>query len=103
MAIHDSIGSLSDPENTRSLETIKADLCSRLKVLAFLELQATDYLIIREMEGGEACPSATKLERAAIRQKCNDLQACVLAAKSTAELDLLYWNEPIPEEAPEEE
>ena len=53
-------------------------------------LQDTDWMVIREAEGGTAIPSATKTWRAAVRTKANAMQVLIDGAADVDALAALY-------------
>jgi len=53
-------------------------------------LQDTDWMVIREAEGGTAIPSATKTWRAAVRTKANAMQVQIDGAADVDALAALY-------------
>ena len=53
-------------------------------------LQDTDWMVIRESEGGTAVPSATKTWRAAVRTKANAMQVQIDGAADVDALAALY-------------
>lgn len=60
-------------------------------------LQETDWLVLRETEGGTACPSATKTWRAAVRTKANAMTTAIDAAANVDALAALYiYNDATP-------
>ena len=60
-------------------------------------LQETDWMVIRETEGGTAMPSATTTWRAAVRTKANSMQAQIDGAADVDALAALYvYNDATP-------
>ena len=60
-------------------------------------LQDTDWMVIREAEGGTAIPSATKTWRAAVRTKANAMQVQIDGAADVDALAALYvYNDATP-------
>ena len=53
-------------------------------------LQGTDWMVIREAEGGTAVPSATTTWRAAVRTKANAMQVLIDGAADVDALAALY-------------
>ena len=53
-------------------------------------LQPTDWMVIREAEGGTSIPSATKSWRAAVRTKANAMTTAIDNASDVDELAALY-------------
>jgi len=53
-------------------------------------LKDTDWMVIRETEGGTACPSNIKTWRAAVRTKANTMTTAVDAASDVDALAALY-------------
>ena len=53
-------------------------------------LQDTDWMVIRETEGGTSMPSATKTWRAAVRTKANAMTTAIDNASDIDELAALY-------------
>ena len=53
-------------------------------------LQPTDWMVIREAEGGTSMPSATKTWRAAVRTKANAMTTAIDNASDVDELAALY-------------
>ena len=53
-------------------------------------LQDTDWMVIRETEGGTACPSNIKTWRAAVRTKANAMQVQIDGAADVDALAALY-------------
>jgi hypothetical protein len=60
-------------------------------------LQDTDWMVIREAEGGTACPSNIKTWRAAVRTKANAMQVQIDGAANVDALAALYvYNDATP-------
>jgi len=60
-------------------------------------LQETDWMVIRETEGGTACPSNIKTWRAAVRTKANTMTTAIDAAGDVDALAALYvYNDATP-------
>jgi hypothetical protein len=60
-------------------------------------LQETDWMVIRETEGGTACPSNIKTWRAAVRTKANTMTTAIDAASDVDALAALYvYNDATP-------
>ena len=63
----------------KPLARLKEDAITRIKKIASDKLSKTDWMIIREAEGGTAVPADVLAERTSIRTKSNDKEAEVNA------------------------
>jgi len=83
---------------TGSYSTATAKDLAQLKTLhkqrvnreAYSSLQDSDWLVIRETEGGTAAPSAWTTYRAAVRTKSNDMETLIDGAANVDALAALY-------------
>jgi len=65
-----------------------------INLQAAAKLQPTDWMVIRETEGGTACPSNIKTWRAAIRTKANTHTTAIDAAADVDALAALVYDWP---------
>jgi hypothetical protein len=73
------------------LYQFKSEKIAEFKRNAFSELEETDYMIIREAEGGDSCSAEVKTARAAIRSKCNSLESSINSAETVAAVKEIVW------------
>lgn len=79
--------------NEIPLEQLKTEKITQLKSTAGSKLQATDYKAIKFAEGVLTADEfePIKVQRQAIRDKCNELELLVAQATSKEELELIVW------------
>ena len=74
----------------RDLATLKTSHKEKINREAYSNLQDSDWLVIREAEGGTAVPSAWTTYRAAVRTKSGDMETLIDAAADVDALAALY-------------
>jgi hypothetical protein len=72
---------------TEGLKTIKI---REVKKQAAVELQKTDWYVVRKADAGTAIPSAITTHRAAVRTKCAEMETAITNAADTLALETLY-------------
>jgi len=71
-------------------EGLKTQLIRNLKSQAAIELQNTDWYVIRKADAGTAIPSSITTHRAAVRTKCAEMETAITNAADTPALETLY-------------
>ena len=71
-------------------EGLKTILIRNLKSQAAIELQNTDWYVIRKADAGTAIPSSITTHRAAVRTKCAEMETAITNAADTPALETLY-------------
>ena len=71
-------------------EGLKTILIRNLKSQAAIELQNTDWYVIRKADAGTAIPSSITTHRAAVRTKCAEMETAITNASDTPALETLY-------------
>ena len=74
----------------RDLATLKTSHKEKINREAYSNLQDSDWLVIREAEGGTAVPSDWTTYRAAVRTKSNDMETLIDGAANVDALAALY-------------
>lgn len=74
----------------KDLDALKTEHKQVINRQSASRLQDTDWLVIREADGGTAMPSDIKTHRAAIRTKANEMCSLIDGAKSVDALAALY-------------
>ena len=86
------------PTKPKDVATLKATWIRKQKDAANNLLVETDWMVIRQNDGGTAIPSDTKTYRAAVRTKCKEREDQITACSDTAALAKLVTE---PETKPE--
>ena len=71
-------------------EGLKTILIRNLKSQAAIELQNTDWYVIRKADAGTAIPSSITTHRAAVRTKAAEMETAITNAADTPALETLY-------------
>ena len=71
-------------------EGLKTQLIKNLKSQAAIELQNTDWYVIRKADAGTAIPSSITTHRAAVRTKAAEMETAITNAADTPALETLY-------------
>ena len=74
------------PTKPKDVATLKATWIRKQKDAANNLLVETDWMVIRQNDGGTAIPSDTKTYRAAVRTKCKEREDQITACSDTAAL-----------------
>jgi len=77
-------------EGDVKVEGLKTILIRNLKSQAAIELQNTDWYVIRKADAGTAIPSSITTHRAAVRTKCAEMETAITNAADTPALETLY-------------
>ena len=72
------------------VEGLKTILIRNLKSQAAIELQNTDWYVIRKADAGTAIPSNITTHRAAVRTKAAEMETAITNAANTPALETLY-------------
>ena len=83
-------------ETPRDVATLKEDMISKVRTQVGARLQTTDWMVIREADGGTAMPADVKAYRAAVRAEGNTKET-EINALSTLEDIILYEATPYTE------
>ena len=83
-------------ETPRDVAGLKEDMISKVKTQVGARLQATDWMVIRELDGGQAMPADVKAYRSAVRAEGNTKET-EINALSTLEDIILYEATPYTE------
>lgn len=75
----------------KDLQEAKSVLLESVRARAYELLSASDWHVVRSMDGGKPVPLAIKSARAAIRAASDQIEANIQAASSAAELDAIEW------------
>ena len=73
-----------------AVEGLKTILIRDLKSQAAIELQNTDWYVIRKADAGTAIPSSITTHRADVRTKCAEMETAITNASDTPALETLY-------------
>ena len=71
-------------------EGLKTQLIKNLKSQAAIELQNTDWYVIRKADAGTAIPNNITTHRAAVRTKVAEMETAITNAADTPALETLY-------------
>ncbi len=71
---------------------LKSQFIAQVKTQAGSLLNATDWKVIREAEGGKALDDTTKAERIAIRTKSDEFEAQIKACTTVEQLAAIEFN-----------
>jgi leucyl-tRNA synthetase len=82
----DGLGTEGDVKS----EGLKTILIRDLKSQAAIELQNTDWYVIRKADAGTAIPSSITTHRAAVRTKAAEMETAITNAADTPALETLY-------------
>ena len=82
----DGLGTEGDVKS----EGLKTELIRNLKSQAAIELQKTDWYVIRKADAGTAIPSSITTHRAAVRTKAAEMETAITNAADTPALETLY-------------
>ena len=82
------------PSNPKAIDTLKAGWIQSQKDAANERLVKTDWMVIRQNDGGTAMPSDTKTYRAAVRTKCKEREDQITACSDTDALAALITASP---------
>ena len=82
----DGLGAEGDVKS----EGLKTILIRNLKSQAAIELQNTDWYVIRKADAGTAIPSSITTHRAAVRTKAAEMETAITNAADTPALETLY-------------
>ena len=82
----DGLGTEGDVKS----EGLKTELIRNLKSQAAIELQKTDWYVIRKADAGTAIPSSITTHRAAVRTKVAEMETAITNAADTPALETLY-------------
>ena len=82
----DGLGTEGDVKS----EGLKTELIRNLKSQAAIELQKTDWYVIRKTDAGTAVPSSITTHRAAVRTKAAEMETAITNAADTPALETLY-------------
>jgi len=77
-------------EGDIKVEGLKTQLIKTIKEQATVELQNTDWYIIRKADAGTAVPSNITAHRAAVRTKAAEMETAITNAADTPALETLY-------------
>ena len=83
----------SAKDTPRPLAGLKTLFVNKQKEIANTLLQPTDWMVIRESEGGTAVPSDNKTYRAKVRTQCGLREATINACSSVAILEKTMKND----------
>ena len=73
-----------------AVEGLKTILIRTLKQQAAVELQNTDWYVIRKADAGTAIPNSISTHRTAVRTKCAEMETAITNAVDTPALETLY-------------
>ena len=69
---------------------LKTQLIKKIKLEASVELQNTDWYVLRKADAGTAIPSSITTHRTAVRTKCAEMETAITNAADTPALETLY-------------
>ncbi len=81
-----------DKGNIVVTKGLKSQFIAQVKAQAGSLLNATDWKVVREAEGGKALDDATKAARIAIRTKSDEFEAQIKACTTVEQLAALQFN-----------
>ena len=83
-------------ETPKDVDTLKEDMISKVKTQVGARLQATDWMVIRELDGGQAMSADVKAYRAAVRAEGNTKETDINALVTIEDI-ILYEATPYTE------
>jgi hypothetical protein len=81
-----------DIKNPKDLTGLKTQFVGQVRAQASSLLSPTDWKVIRAAEAGETIQDELKAQRQAIRTKCNNFEAEIMACKKVADLAAMQFN-----------
>jgi hypothetical protein len=81
-----------DIKNPKDLAGLKTQFVNQVRAQAGSLLSPTDWKVIRAAEAGETIQDELKSQRQAIRTKCNNFEAEIMACKKVADLAAMQFN-----------
>jgi hypothetical protein len=81
-----------DIKNPKDLAGLKTQFVNQVRAQAGSLLAPTDWKVIRAAEAGETIQDELKAQRQAIRTKCNEFEAEIMACKTVKALAAMQFN-----------
>jgi hypothetical protein len=81
-----------DINNPKDLAGLKTQFVGHIRSQASNLLSPTDWKVIRATEAGDTIEDELKSQRQAIRTKCNNFEAEIMACKKVADLAAMQFN-----------
>jgi hypothetical protein len=81
-----------DINNPKDLAGLKDQFVGHIRSQASNLLSPTDWKVIRATEAGDTIEDELKTQRQAIRTKCNNFEAEIMACKKVADLAAMQFN-----------